>query len=331
LKTGERFVREPNARDLASAKEIVSRYLSPTILMPSPALGDRVMLKLETFQPTGSFKVRGGLAAVANAVASNPTGRVVTASAGNHGLGVAYAAKALGAGATIVIFENASPAKRKALESFSTPLKGSSGIEIVVHGANYDEAEAYAISLASEGSRFVSAYNDPDVIAGQGTITLELFDQVRDLGSVIAPVGGGGLLAGIALAAAERTGVRVWGVEAEASPAISIAVEAGHVVEIEEEPTIADGLAGNVERGSVTVPLIARHVHRIVLEKEPMIREAMRFLAAEHGLVVEPSGAIGVAALMSGLIEPGDGTTVAVVSGRNVSQKLLVEILAGEP
>ena len=249
---------------------------------------------------------------------------MVTASAGNHGLGVAFAARALGLAATIVLPENASFAKRSALERFGGE------VEVVLHGAAYDDAEAHALALAAGGARFVSAYNDPDVIAGQGTIALELFDQLTDLRAIVAPVGGGGLLAGLALAAAERRDVDVYGVEADASPAISTSVAAGRVVEIREQPTIADGLAGNVEPGSVTIPLIARHVHRLVSTDEAAIREAVRFLATEHGLVVEPSGAVGVGAVLNGAVEPGAGATVIVITGRNISSDLMAEILSGE-
>ncbi len=324
MTTGHRQVREPTAEDLLRAAEVVARYLSPTPLIASPLLGDRVLLKLETFQPTGSFKVRGGLAAVANAYADEPGGRVVTASAGNHGLGVAFAARTLGLAATIVLPDNASSAKRSALERFGPE------VEVVVHGPTYDEAEAYALALATEGARFVSAYNDTDVIAGQGTIALELFDQVSGLTEIVAPVGGGGLVAGLAIAAAQHQGVDVTGVEADASPAVSASVAAGHVVEIPEEPTIADGLAGNVEPGSVTIPLIGRHVHQLLRVDERTIRDAVRFLASEHGLIVEPSGAVGVGAVLSGLVDAVSGDTVIVLTGRNVSPGLMAEILSGE-
>jgi threonine dehydratase len=324
MTTGQRQVREPTTEDVLRASAVVARHLSPTPLIESPLLGERVLLKLETFQPTGSFKVRGGLAAVANVQSGEPGRSVVTASAGNHGLGVAFAARALGSVATIVLPENASPAKRSALERFGA------GVEVVIYGRTYDEAEAHALAIATEGAAFVSAYNDPDVIAGQGTITLELFDQVSGLQTIVAPVGGGGLLAGIALAASQRDGVGVYGVEAEASRAVSASVAAGHVVEIHEEPTIADGLAGNVEAGSVTIPLIARHARGLLAADERVIRDAVRFLAAEHGLIVEPSGAIGVGAVLNGLVEPVSGDTVIVVTGRNVSSALMAEILSGE-
>jgi threonine dehydratase len=280
------------------------------------------MLKLETLQPTGSFKVRGALVAVANAIADDPGRSVVTASAGNHGLGVAYAAQTLGVRATIVVPENSSPAKQAALGRFDA--------ELVRHGKSYEESEEHALFLSRSGARFISAYNDPDVIAGQGTIALELFEQVPDVTSIVAPVGGGGLLAGLALAASSRTGVSVWGVEAAASRAVSSSAAVGHVVPIEIGPTLADGLAGNIEPGSVTVPLIARYARQLVAAEEWMIRDGVRQLAFEHGLVAEPSGATGVGAMLHGLVERSGGPTVIVVSGRNVTRQLLVEILASE-
>ena len=281
------------------------------------------MLKLDTLQPTGSFKVRGALVAVANALADDRGGAVVTASAGNHGLGVAYAAQVLGAKATIVVPENASAAKQRALERFD--------VELVRHGSSYHEAEVYALALSESGARFISAYNDPDVISGQGTIALELFDQVPDLATIVAPVGGGGLLSGLALAASQRAGVEVCGVEAAASPAVSAAVEAGRVTVIDVRFTLADGLAGNIEPGSVTVPIITRHVSQLVLADEAVIRDGVRYLASEHGLIAEPSGAIGVGAMSRGLVETDGGTVVIVLTGRNVTPKLFSDLIAGEP
>jgi threonine dehydratase len=320
-----RSVSEPSPADVLRAGEIVGRHLSPTPVLASPLLGADVALKVETFQPTGSFKVRGALVAVASALAQDPDGLVVTASAGNHGLGVAFAAHTFGVKAVVVIPENASEAKRGALERFD--------VDIVRHGTTYEESETHALSLADElggGARFVSPYNDPDVIAGQGTIALELFDQVPGLSTMVAPVGGGGLVAGLALAARHRSGVGVRGAEAEASPAVSRSVSAGRTVTVPIGDTLADGLAGNLEPGSVTVPLIARGVEQLVGVDEESIREAVRFLAFEHGLVVEPSGAVAVAALLSGRMEPGPGPTVVLVTGRNLAPSLLARLLAGE-
>ena len=176
-------------------------------------------LKLETFQPIGAFKVRGALAAIS---ALEEGRRVVTASAGNHGLGVAWAAARLGRSATVVVPERASPAKVAALRAYP--------VELIEHGAGYDDAEAYALELgARDGAAFVSPYNDPFVIAGQGTIGLELDHQTDGELTVVASVGGGGLLSGLQLWARTREGIHLAGVESSESGTVSAAIAAGRI------------------------------------------------------------------------------------------------------
>ncbi|MEY2454603.1 MAG: threonine dehydratase [Acidimicrobiaceae bacterium] len=316
-----RTVRTPTPDDVLTAREIVARHLQPTPVVPSLALGANVVLKLETLQPTGSFKVRGALVAVARAVERDPSTPIVTASAGNHGLGVAYAATAYGATATIVVPENASTAKLEALATFAVTL--------LPKGTSYDEAESYAIGLADEGATFVSPYNDPDTIAGQGSVALELFEQVPGLRTIVVPIGGGGLISGVALAASVQPGVRVVGVQAQASPAVRHAVE-GRDGPIDVQPTLADGLAGNIESGSVTVDIVRRHVDNIVSVTEDEIADAIRFLATQHGLVVEGSGAVGVAALLHGHIGTGEGPTALLLTGRNIAPTVLARVLSAQ-
>ena len=298
---------------MLEAERRIRPYLAPTPLIESPALGPGALLKLETLQPTGSFKVRGALAALTRI---GPGERVVTASAGNHALGVAWAAATLGVEATVVVAETASPAKLAALERLP--------VELVRHGAAYEEAERHALALVAEGRRYVSAYNDPDVIAGGGTLGLEL--PAGPL-TIVCPVGGGGLCAGVALWASTVPGARVLGVEAAVSQAVSAALTAGRVVPIQVGPTLADGLAGNLELGSVTVELIRAHVAEIVAVTEAELEEAIRFLAREHGLVAEGAGAAAAAALLAGRVE-GGGRAVALVTGRNIEPKTLARVLA---
>lgn len=315
-----RTVEVPGAEALSAAREVVQRHLVPTPVIRVPALGDQVLLKLESFQPTGSFKVRGALAAVAAAQFRQPDQPVVTASAGNHGLGVAFAADRLAAEATVVVAETASEAKIRALGDF--------GARLIRHGAAYDEAEAFALALADEqGGHFISPYNDPDVIAGQGTVGVELLAQVPDLESIIVPVGGGGLCSGVGLVTAGR-GVRLFGVEPQRSTVMRPSVEAGKAVHVDVGHTMADGLAGNIEPGSTTVGLVGRFASGLLAVSEEEIARAVRFLAFEVGLVVEPSGAVGVAVLLSGSVKPGNGPMVVVISGRNVSTPLLVSLLS---
>lgn len=321
-----RVVNAPTALEIDRANRVVRQFLAPTPVVASPRLGEHVLLKLETLQPTGSFKVRGGLAAVAAAMADSPGTPLVAASAGNHGLGVAYAADRLGADATVVVPETASAAKVRALERF--------GVTLVRFGQHYEDAEQRALELVKErGGRFLSPYNDPDVIAGQGSIGRELLGEVPGLGTVVIPVGGGGLLSGVGLAV-EGARARIVGVEPELSAAVGAAVTAGSVVEVEVGPTIADGLAGNIEPGSVTVALARRLASSIVTVSEAEILDAIRFLAVEHGVVAEGAGAVATAALLAGRLEPDpafdDRPTVVLVTGRNITPSLLASALEPE-
>jgi threonine dehydratase len=316
-----RDVALPEPHQFESAWKVVRRFLAVTPIVEAPQLGPSVVVKVETVQPTGSFKVRGGLAAVSATLEEDPERAVVASSAGNHGLGLAFAAAKLGARVTVVVPTGASAAKVSALRQFD--------VRLVLHGEGYREAETHALELAAQdGSRYVSPYNDPDVIAGQSTLGRELLEQVPGLGTVVVPCGGGGLLAGIILCL-EGTGVRVVGVESEASPSMSAAVAAGAIVPIRVEPTVADGLAGNLEPGAVTVGIAHDHHVEILTVSETDIRSAMAFSAQKMGLVLEGAGAVGVAALRAGIIAPDpDGKeTVVVLTGRNVAPKLLSEVL----
>jgi threonine dehydratase len=284
------------------------------------ALGEGVWLKLESLQPTGSFKVRGAVAALS----ALPDGlEVVTASAGNHGLGVAWAATALGRAATVVVPETASPAKVAALRRFD--------VRLVQVGSGYDDAEAHALELASARSAtFVSPYNDAHVIAGQATIGREL--EAVFAGeplTVVAPLGGGGLASGLGLWASAREGVRVVAVEAERSQAFRAALAAGAIAPISPEPTLADGLGGNLEPGSVTFPLVRDRVDAVVASAEAEIEDAVRVMAGAAGVVCEGAAACAAAAVLAGRTggAPG-GATVLVVTGRNIERGRLAEVLA---
>jgi threonine dehydratase len=310
-----RIVVAPGREELEAAAAVVAAHLAPTPLVPAPALGDGAHLKLETLQPTGSFKVRGALAALSRVGGDGP---VVTASAGNAGLGVAWAASVLGMRATVVVAETASPAKVAALRALP--------VELIQHGADYDEAEAHALSL--EGATYVSSYNDTGVIAGQSTIGRELDVQLSGPLTVAAPLGGGSLASGLGLWASGRAGARVIGVEAERSPAMSTALAAGRITPFEVGETLADGLAGNLEPGAITFALVRDHVAAVEQVSEAEIEEAVRFLARGHGIVAEGAGATAVAAVMAGRVARGEEPLVAVVTGCNIALPRLAAILA---
>ncbi len=272
--------------------------------------------KLETLQPTGAFKVRGALSALSAAQARGQS--VVTASAGNHGLGTAFAAQAVGAEATIFVPENAAAPKVAALRE--------SGVDLRLVGQRYDDAEQAALSFAEQtGATFISAYSHPDVIAGQATIMTEVLDQMSGLFQIVVPVGGGGLASGIALAA--PSSVRVLGVQSARSKAVSTAMEAGQIVEVPVGETIADGLAGNLGPDTITPGILRDRGTPVVSVEEDAIRTAVRYLALKHGLVVEGSGAVGIAAAHRGLVS-SDIAAVFVLTGRNIAADVLKAILA---
>jgi threonine dehydratase len=300
-------------RDVEEAAARIAPYVLRTPLERSAALselcGTDVWLKLECFQHTGSFKLRGALNALLAAPAFSS---VVTASAGNHGLGVARAATLLGCRATVVVPETASVAKVSALEA--------SGAELLLVGQTYDEAEFAARALAVERDLpFVSAYNDPLVAAGGGTVALEVLADVPAVRTVIVPAGGGGLIGGVGAAASG--GRTVIGVQSEASPSLYAAFSAGRRVEVEVRESLADGLAGNVEEGSLTFDLMRRYVSEMMLVSEAQIADAMRWLLEHAHVVVEGSAAVGVAALLGGL-RPS-GPIAVILTGRNVATSVL--------
>jgi threonine dehydratase len=312
---GARSVRAPTSDDLFHAWEAVGRALTPT---PLVRLEENLYAKVETVQPTGSFKVRGALSALSRLPAQT---RAVTASAGNHGLGVAWAAGRLGVPATIVIPITASAAKRAALRRYP--------VQVAEYGDGYDAAERHALDVASAGGVYVSPYNDPDVIAGQSTIGCELDEQLpAGPLTVVCPVGGGGLCAGLALWAGTRPDTTLVGVEAAGSLAVSTSVRAGRVTDVEVGPTLADGLAGNLEPGSITPSVIAAGgVHLVAVTEEQLVR-GIRHAALEIGLTLEGAGAAPLAALLSGLVPPA-ARTVLVLTGRNIAAGTLAGVLGG--
>lgn len=306
-----RQVLPPAPEQLAAAAEAVARAVPRAPVLPSPRLlpgggGQGAgLLAVESLNEAGSFKLRGAVAALSALPRGAP---VVACSAGNHGLAVGLAAARAGLSATIVVSRRADPAKVAGIRR--------TGAELVLHGETYDEAERHALELAGRrGAAFVSPYNDPMVIAGQATVGRELVEALGEDLTIVVPVGGGGLAAGVALAAGRAVTV---GVEAERSPALSSALRAGRVTTIEPGPTLADALAGNLEPGTVTFPLVRDRVALVTTVTETEIAGAMRFLHVEHGLVAEGAGAVAAAAVRAGRVPVRTRACVAVVTGRNV-------------
>lgn len=284
-----------------------------------PSTQNDVVFKLECLQVTGSFKIRGAMAKMTDLRDGERSRGVLAVSAGNHGLAVAHCASLLKVPATIVVPKNASRTKVEAIRRY--------GVRLVQIGSRYDQAEAAARQMQQEtGLEFVSPYNDPEVIAGQGTLGLEILEDVPDVEAVVAPVGGGGLIAGVAVALkTANPAIKVYGVEPSASPTMSRYLEAGRIVEIEEEPTIADGLAGNIEPGSMTFPIIQRYVDGMILADEGAIRTAIAQVAAGQHLIIEGSAAASVAALSDPRLK--NRRVVAILTGRNIDLALFMKVM----
>lgn len=319
------------ADDVAAAAERLRGHVRQTPVEHSPGLseacGGDVWLKLECFQETGSFKLRGALNRLLTLDSAALERGVMAVSAGNHGLGLAEAASRLRVRATVVVPRTASTAKVHALQRYATR-----GVELIQHGDDYDAAEAYGIAQARTTEQpFISPYNDPAVIAGSGTVGLELLDAVPDVDVIVVPAGGGGLVAGVGVwAKSARPEVRVVAAQPAASPALEAALAAGTVTGVPIGMTLADGLAGNIEAGSITIPLAMRVVDEVALVSEEDIAEAMRWMLREHHVVVEGSAATAIAAIRasSGASLAGR-RVVAVLTGRNVSYDLLRAVMTG--
>jgi threonine dehydratase len=315
-----RDVRPPTSAQIEAAAGAVARMVPRALLLDSPSLlpagaAGRGLIAVDCLNRAGSFKLRGAAAALS----ALPRGhRVVACSAGNHGAAAAIAAGELGQSATIVVSVQADPAKVARIRA--------AGAEPVLHGDTYDEAERHAIALAERtGATFVSPYNDPVVVAGQATLGRELIERLGQDLTIVVPVGGGGLAAGVGMVAGRAVTV---GVVAERSPAMSEAVRAGRIVPVEVGETLADALAGNLEPGTITFELVRDHVASVVAAGERDIAAAMRFLYAEHGVVAEGGGAAAVAAVRSGLVSLRTAACVAVVTGRNVDARRYAAVLA---
>lgn len=311
--------------DVLAARLTVQPHIWHTPLAPSPELsrlsGGDVYLKLECWQQTGSFKVRGALNRLAILSPQEQARGIVTASAGNHGLGVAYAARTFNLSlAVIFVPENASPIKVRRLQS--------SGCEVRRAGADYDAAHAIAIAHARErGMAYIPAYDDPLVIAGQGTVGLEVLEELPNADLLLVPVGGGGLVAGVAIVAkALNPAVRVVGVQPEASPAAYLSLRDGRPYETyPAAPTLCDGLAGGF--GRVPFAVAADLIDEIVVVPETAVRQAVNWLLTHEQLLVEGSGAIAIAPLLSGQLEATGQKAVAMLTGRNLDAAVLRDIL----
>ena len=312
--------------DVLAARQIVQAHARRTPLALSAGLsrqtGGEIHFKLECWQRTGSFKIRGALVKLASLTPEEQARGVVTASAGNHGLGVAYASQVLKQPPVIIFVPESTPSsKLNHLAAFNCHIRRA--------GADYDAAHAAAEAYVREHQAlYISAYDDPVVISGQATVGLEILEDLPSADLILVPVGGGGLIAGIALAARPiNPRARIIGIQPEASPAAFLSLRDGRPYETyPAEPTICDGLAGGF--GRVPFEVAADLIEQITVVPEADVRRAVAWLLAQEQLVVEGAGAIAVAPLLNGQLEAAGKKVVAVLSGRNLDASLLQEILS---
>ena len=312
-------------RDIYLARKRIGDLARKTPLVGSPLLsetiGASVYLKLENLQETGSFKVRGAANKMSTLSEDEKARGVVAMSTGNHGRAVSYAASRAGVKALICIPEGTRSNKVEGIKAV--------GGQVLVCGKTYDEAEDESVRLEKErGLTMINPYDDPYTIAGQGTIGLELLDDLPQVDTVLVPVGGGGLISGIALALKSASDkIRVVGVSMDRAPVMYHSLKAGEPIRMEQEDTLADALLGGIGlENRYSFRMIQDYVDDFVLVSEKQIAKAMVFALERHHLLVEGAGALGIAALLARKVEGPRHNVVVVVSGSNVDVPLLLQL-----
>src|SRR5713101_448675 len=312
----------PSLKDIEAAAQRITGVASKTPLIESPALsrrfGHEVYLKLECFQPIRVFKIRGAY----NKISQIPAKKIVAASSGNHGIAVAYCSRMLGKQCTVVVPEAAVKEKVEVIQEYRA--------EVVKFGKYHSDREMKAREIAGQtGATFVPPFNDPDVIAGQGTCGLEIAQQLDDFDSVIVPVGGGGLISGISIAIKSlKPSARVFGVEPSGATKMAASLSAGKIVRIEDPKSIADGLIP-ASVGELTLEACQKNVDRMFSVSDDEILSAMKLLMQEAHIFPEPSGSAPLAVLSKTEESRKLGDRVVlVISGGNVSLTLLTKLLS---
>lgn len=306
------------------AAELIKNQVIRTPLVYSPSLsyrfGGNIYLKMENLQKTGSFKIRGATYKLLSIISDETVSEVVAASAGNHAQGVALAAKNAGLSSTIVMPEWASMSKQEATKGY--------GGKVICSGQSLTESVAKARELSADNKRFIHPFDDPDIIIGQGTIGLEIIEDLKDVNMILVPIGGGGLISGIACAVKSiRSDIRIMGIQAAACPSARESLRKGKPVRVASRQSIADGISVK-QVGKHTFEIIKDLVDDVVLVEEEDIAAAMLMLLEQKKILAEGSGAVGLAALLNGSIQvPSKANVVLLISGGNVDSPLLGRIL----
>jgi threonine dehydratase len=317
----------PTLLDAFRARHRISSVVRRTPLVAAPELAERtgaagVHLKLECRQPTGAFKVRGAANKILGLDAEAKGRGVITFSTGNHGKAVAYVARQAGIPATVCLSEHVPAYRAEAIRRL--------GAQVAVKGRSQDEAQTHYRELMEAQALIpVVPFDDPFIIAGQGTIALEILDRLPDTDLLLVPLSGGGLLAGMAMVAKSiNPSIQVVGLSLERSPAMLESLKAGRPVAVEERDTVADSLLGGIGKDNrYTLPMVAQYVDEHLLIHEAEIKEGMFFLFENHRLIAEGAAAVGVGALLSGRIEVAGKKVVTVVTGGTVESAAYLAVI----
>ncbi len=316
--------RDVSLDDVYAARERIMSFLHRTPMITSATLSRMtntdLALKAEVFQRTGSFKARGALNAAMQLSEEQRAHGLITLSAGNHGQGLAWAARMIGSRAVVFMPQSAVPTKVEAIRGYGAEARFAPGMDTIM-----DMMTAYQ---HEHDLTFVSPYNDPAIIAGQGTIGLEILEDVPDVETIVVPIGGGGLISGIAMTVKSlKPDVRIVGVEPEGANIVKRSLESGRLETATEFHTVADGLTAPAA-GDLTQSIIEHYVDDVVLVTDDEIVQSLRLLLGRCKVLTEPSGAASTAALLTGkCAAPAGGRTVAVLSGGNIDERRLAELL----
>lgn len=304
------------------ARRRIKQHIYETPLIPARKIGlddaAKVLFKAENFQLTGSFKIRGAMSKFS---AQRQEGPLITASSGNHGIAASLAAQKLAQNLTVVLPETVIPTKLDKIKSY--------GAKVLFYGSEPGQAEQHAQDLAKSNSyTYISPYNNPDVIAGQGTIGLEILEQCETVDNVFISMGGGGLISGIgSVIKAFSPHTKVYGVAATNSRALAASIAAGRVVETEHLPTLAEAVSGGIDEDTITLPLATAVIDEIIDCTEEEIASSMKALALDENMLVEPSAALALAGFNRVASKLAGQTTVIVLCGANFDQDLMRTVL----
>lgn len=316
-------------KEVLSADKRIRPHIRKTYLEYSPYLSGRVdgqvYLKLECMQHTGSFKYRGALNKFLSLPLEDRLNPVITASSGNHGTALASILQQFNGKGIVYLPENASPTKVNILRQY--------GVDLKFFGTDCVMSETLAKETALKKKQvFISPYNDPQIMGGQGTIALELCQQIDTMDNVLVPVGGGGLISGIAgYLKTTNKKIQIIGCQPENSAVMYESIKAGEIIEMESKPTVADGTAGGIEPGSLTFDICREAVDDYILVSESDIKTAIRHMIEQHQMLIEGAAALSVACLLKDKTRFKNKQTVLIISGKKITSQLLKEILNEQP